>query len=264
MNKDTIRLRRVIYLLGLISLFWLINARLEASTVRFRIVALNPSKVKTQTVPVKIYLPVEVKPKDILDLGPLDLEFDAQKSLFYVYKEGLTLKPSQTRVFEVEVNDVWVIPDSELNNVKSKVNFLLEAFAGSPYDEEMKNLAQRADALIKEISQSQNDESISRSQHIGIYRTNKKSLAKLKEELADMEKLLEPKGGPLTPEMLAKSRFKTTSPTKTATWIVIFSVIIFICLLSLVFFLTWYRQSKITHKVISEAKKASFGGEEGE
>lgn len=77
-----------------------------------------------------------------------------------------------------------------------------------------------------------------------------------------MERLLETVGGPLTPHIFAKTKFRTEAPARTATWLIIFSVIIFIGLLSLVFFFTWYRQSKITHTVISEAKKESFFEEE--
>ena len=47
-------------------------------------------------------------------------------------------------------------------------------------------------------------------------------------------------------------------PTKTATWIAIFIIVFFLLLLSLVIFFTWYRQSKATEKIISEAKKTAF------
>jgi hypothetical protein len=247
----------------LILFLWCFNLNfLFAAAIKFRIVALNPSKVKTQRVPIKIYLPEEVKPQDVLDLGGLNLEFDAQKSLFYVYKDNVILKPGQTKIFEVEVKDIWIIPQEELDTIKEKVNILLGSFKDSPYYEKIKNLSTRANALIDEIAKSQSDESVSRSQHIGIYRTNKKALAKLKEEVAEMERLLETVGGPLTPHIFAKTKFRTEAPTKTATWLIIFSVIIFVGLLALVFFFTWYRQSKITHTVISQAKKESFFEEE--
>ncbi len=237
---------------------------LWADNLRFRIVAINPSQVRTQFVPVKVYLPQEVKPDDIVDLGGLNLEFDSQKSLYYVYKNGVTLKPRETRIFEVEIKDIWLIPQEELEAVKKRVDKLLLAFKGSSHYDDVESLSKRANSLISEIVKSQNDETISRSQHIGVYRTNVKSLARLKDEISDMEKLLETKSGPLSPDILAKTKFKTLSPTKTATWIVIFSIIIFIGLLSLVFFFTWYRSSRATHDIISEAKKISFGEEESQ
>lgn len=234
----------------------------EASTIRFRIVTLNPSKSKTQLVPVKVYLPQEIKPDDIVGLGGLSLEFDSQKSLYYVYRDGLVLKPGQTRIFEVELNDIWLIPKKELDSVETKVNILLSAFTGFSHYEEMESLSFRAKEIISEISLSQSDDAVSRSHHIGIYRTNSKNLTKLKQEISEMESLLEVSSGPLSPDVLAKADFKTKLPSKTATWIVIFSLIIFIGLLSAVFFFTWYRQSRSAESVITEARKVSFG--EGE
>ena len=51
-----------------------------------RVVAVNPSAEKTRTVPVRIDLPQEIKPVDILDKGELDVEFDTERSLYYVHK----------------------------------------------------------------------------------------------------------------------------------------------------------------------------------
>jgi len=221
-------------------------------------VAVNPSKVRTQRVPIKVYLPQEVKREDIVDLGGLELEYDLNKSLFYVYKDDLYLEPAQTRVFEVEVKDVWIILQRSLDEVRDKIKELLKIFEGTEYFDKMKDIAQRGFSLLDEIVKSQTDESLSRTQHIGVYRTNVKALARLKEELSEMEKILQRERGPLTPKMLTKTKFKTESPTKTATWIAIFVIVFFLGILSVVVFFTWYKQAKATEKIISEAKKRSF------
>lgn len=236
-----------------------------AATVKFRVVALNPSKRKVQTVPVKIYLPQEVKPTNIIDNGGLNIDFDSQNSLFYVYKNDLELKPSETRIFEVEIDDIWIIPKFEMDGIKTRADNLAAAFKNTDYSDQASGLAQTTSALIEEINKTQVDEGVSRSQHIGIYRTNVKSLAKIKERIVDLEKILQDaESGPLTPDIFSKSKFKSKVPTKTATWLIIFSVIIFIGLLSLVFFFTWYQQSKISTRVISEAKEESFGDKKDE
>ncbi len=251
-------MKRFIRVFILYSLFFILYSALEAANIRFRIVAVNPSKVRTQRVPIKVYLPEEVKREDILDLGGLDLEFDLTKSLFYVYKDDLYLEPAQTRVFEVEIKDIWIIPQRSLDEVRAKIKELLRIFEGTEYFDKMKDIAQRGSVLLDEIIKSQSDESLSRSQHIGVYRTNIKALARLKEEIFEMEKILQRERGPLTPQMLTKTKFKTESPTKTATWIAIFVIVFFLGILSIVVFFTWYRQAKATEKIISEAKKRSF------
>ena len=213
-------------------------------------------------VPVKVFLPEEVKPNDVTDLGGLNLEFDATESLFYVYKNDLVLEPGATRIYEVEVNDIWVIPQSDMDNIRDRLDTLLPVFANTQYATRMQDLQRTTENLFQEIVVNQADDTLTRSQHIGVYRTNKKGLDALKKELQEMEQILEAKSGPLTPDIFDKSKFKTRIPTKTATWLIIFSLIIFLILLSFVFFFTWYRQSRVTHEVISEARRSSFGEEE--
>ena len=60
----------------------------------------------------------------------------------------------------------------------------------------------------------------------------------IKQDIAKMEKALATAGGPLTPAMLTKTKIKSEEPSKSMTWIAIFSIIIFIGLFSyLLFFL---------------------------
>lgn len=230
----------------------------QTASVRFKIIAANPSNVRRQRVPIKVYLPQEVKPQDVVDLGGLQLEFDAERSLYYVFRNDIMLNAQEVRQFEVEIKDIWIIPQSDIDTVAKKVDYLLKGFEGSEYAETMKNLAREFATLAAEIIKTQNDESLSRSQHIGAYRTNEIAFAHIKEKLLEMERILKREEGPLTPKMLTKTRFKTESPTKTATWIVIFVIIFFLGMISIIVFFTWYRQGKATEKILSEAKKSAF------
>ncbi|MCX7661403.1 MAG: hypothetical protein N2Z79_01805, partial [Candidatus Omnitrophica bacterium] len=236
-----------------------VSTYLQPGSIIFRIVAANPSKTKTQKVKIKSYLPVEVKPKDVLDTGGLELEYDPEKNIYYVYKEDVELAPAEIRVFEVEVEDIWIIPAKEINNLKERVDTILEKLKDAPeYLEKAKEIADTVYPRLDEILRSQSDESVSRQQHIGIYRQNLIVLEKIKEDIAKMEKILVTAGGPPAPEMLAKTRIKAEEPTKTMTWLVIFVIIIFTGLLSLVLFFTWQKQAKIMREEILSAKRSAF------
>ncbi|MEI6631875.1 MAG: hypothetical protein WCL25_04605, partial [bacterium] len=221
-------------------------------------VVINPSKSKTQTVQVKNYLPVEVKPKDITELGGLELEYDSAQSIYYVYKHNLELSPGEMRVFEVEVEDIWVVSDKTLSDLKRRAEGILKKAESTAYYESCKEIADTIYPRLDEIATSQSDEAISRAQHIGIYRQNLLVLDKVKEDIARMEKILATAGGPIAPEMLSKTKIKAESPTKTITWIVVFIIIIFIGLLAGVLFFTWHRQSRITKDALLSAKKSAF------
>jgi hypothetical protein len=47
--------------------------------IKLRVVAVNPSKDKVQKVPIKIFLPKEVIPDDIVDMGELKVGYDSHK-----------------------------------------------------------------------------------------------------------------------------------------------------------------------------------------
>jgi hypothetical protein len=236
----------------------IISATLAPGSVKFRIVAVNPSKFKTQTVQVKHYLPEEVRPKDITDMGGLELEYDSSKSIYYVQKQGLALSPGEVRVFEVEVEDIWIIAQNKVEDLKSRVDQIMVRLEQTPYYSKAKEIADTIYPRLDEILSSQADESISRERHIGIYRQNQEVMGQVKEDIARLEKILVTAGGPPSPEMLAKTKIKADEPSKTMTWIVIFIIIIFIGLLTGVLFFSWHRQLRITKEDLLEAKKSAF------
>lgn len=248
-----------------LSLFLLLLFGLKtvlAENLTFRYVVVNPSTTKTQTTQIKKYLPEEVTPKDIVDLGDLELEYDTQKSLYYVYKDDIDLAPKEVRTFEVEIEDVWMVPDYKLYDLERRTNSALAHLEGTKFYEKAEEIANTIYPRLEEIRTLQADESVSRQQHIGIYRQNMVTIEDIKENIAKMEKILVTAGGPPAPEMLAETKIKAEAPTKTMTWIVIFVIIIFMGLLAGVMFFTWQRQAALTREGLKEAKKAAFPGSE--
>jgi hypothetical protein len=238
----------------------ILSTSMQPGSVRFKIVAFNPSKLRPQKVSIKNYLPEEAKPKDVLDLGGLELEYDSQKSIYYVYRDGVELSPGEMRVFDVEVEDIWFVSQSVLSDLKERTETILGKLEGSAYYDRAKEIADTIYPRLEEIVTGQNDESVSRETHIGIYRQNLQVIERIKEDIAKLEKTLATAGGPLAPEMLKSDKIKSESPTETMTWVVVFIVIIFVGLLAGVLFFTWHRQTRMTREELLAAKKSAFSG----
>ncbi|MDD5466038.1 MAG: hypothetical protein PHP73_06860 [Candidatus Omnitrophica bacterium] len=236
----------------------IISTSLQPGSVKFRIVAMNPSKVRAQSVEVKYNLPSEVKPKDIMDTGGLDLEYDSEKSIYYMHKPEFELLPAEVKVYEVEVEDVWVIQEKKLDSLRKRVDNIMDKLQKTPYYEKGKEIADTIYPRLDEIAVSQKDDSVNREQHIGIYRQNLLTLEQIKEDIGRMEKILVTAGGPASPEMLSKTRIKADEPTKTMTWILVFVIIVFIGLLTGVLFFTWHRQARLTREELLSAKESAF------
>jgi hypothetical protein len=234
-----------------------VEAPKEREPITISIVAVNPSAEKTQVVPVRIDLPQEVTPKDVLEQGELELQYDEERRLYYVYKETVELKPKETRVFEVTVRDLWFIPEPQLESLKGYTGILLQRLQRSEYYESAKQLGDSVLQRLAEIATVQTDESLGRKARIGAYRYHLQTLEKIKEDLARMEKLLTFTGGPPVPEMLEESPLKADAPSTTTTWLVIFLVIVFLGLLGGQFFFTWHRRGQATRD-LNVVRQAAF------
>jgi hypothetical protein len=242
----------------------IISTSLQAGSVKFRIITVNPSRTRTQRVQVKKYLPQEVKTRDVMEMGDLQLEFDSEKSIYYVFKNDVELRPGETKVFEVEVEDIWVIPEAQLAAIRKNTADLVARFKDTAYAAQAKEVADTVYPLLEEMAISQADEAISREQHIGIYRQNIQNTKRIEEKLAELEKLLEPPKGVQAPDLLEKAKLKVNLPSKTTTWLIIMVVLIFLGLLAAVFFFVWQGQIRSAQNLIDEARKESFPEEKKE
>jgi hypothetical protein len=158
----------------------------------------------------------------------------------------------------VEVNDVWIVGAEKLDDLKRRTESVMTRLEKTDYYAMGKEVADSIYQRLKDIATSQIDDTVSRAQHIGIYRQNLETIAQIKEDIAKLEKTLATAGGPLAPEMLAKTKIKSESPSKTITWMIIFIIIIFIGLLAGVLFFTWHRQTRLTREELLAAKKSAF------
>jgi hypothetical protein len=174
-----------------------------------------------------------------------------------VYRNDVELRPGEARVFEVEVEDIWMLPQSQLSDIKNRSNELLSRFEQSPYLAKAKEIIDPISPLLDEMARSQLDDAVSRERHIGIYRQNVQNIKTIQERFAELEKLLEPPKGVKTPDLLER-KFKINLPSKTTTWLIIIIVIAFLGLLAGIFFFVWQGQIRSSQNMIDEARKSSF------
>lgn len=220
----------------------------EREPITISIVAVNPSSEKMQVVPIRIDLPTEVTPKDVLDRGELKLEFDDKRSIYYVYKKSVELQPKQTRIFRVTIRDLWFVKQGELDDLRGYLNILLEKLEETTYSATAKGIATTNFGRLDDIQAVQSDDALSRKARIGSFRIHRQVIVSIKEDMARMEKLLTFTGGPPVPAMLEESPLKADAPSQTTTWLVISLIMIFIMLLGGQFFFTWHSRTKVTHE----------------
>lgn len=156
----------------------------ERPTLRLRIAVVNPSPIIPQQVSVRWPLPAEVIPRHILDLDGLSIDYDLTQARYYVHHEAVTLAPGEVQVFDVVVEDLWVIPEAELRAVRRR------AARVADHHQSARPVAEAIDRLVEAITAVQQDETISQTQHIQAYRLNREAMARMRAELAQVESLL--------------------------------------------------------------------------
>ncbi|MBN1687899.1 MAG: hypothetical protein JW893_02240 [Candidatus Omnitrophica bacterium] len=231
----------------------------EIGSVKLRVVAVNPSTEKSQIVPIKIYLPKEVIPDDIIEMGDLQAGYDSAKGLYYAYHDGVELAPQETRVFEVHLEDVWKIPEEQLDKTRNQLTRALDRLKDTEYFAQAKVMVDSVERRMNEIIVKQNDQTISREEHIGAYRINMLMMDQIKNDVEVIEKMLQHTGAPPSIEFLQDTVFEEKDDLKKGlAWKIILGITAFIGLLGVGFYLRWFlllrsKQGQSTEEVMDAA-----------
>jgi len=213
------------------------------AAVRMRIVVLNPSATLTQTKSVRTPLPKEVTMQNIKDDGGMEIEYDSKEGSFVVFKNDIPLEPGETKVFEVIIDDVWMMPEDKLESQRVRTEKIVNAMKTSKAYERAALISEGIYAHIDQIIKSQNNQSVTTNQHIAYYRDNLQLADSIQKDIAELEKLLVTAGGSISLEAVENSDINVKGPDQKTTWVIIFVILIFIAILGAVFYLTWQGQA---------------------
>ncbi|HLE48886.1 MAG TPA: SH3 domain-containing protein [Patescibacteria group bacterium] len=109
------------------------NFWLEEGSMVFKSMITNPSTLVSQSVPIKYYLPPEVREEDIIEVDEgLKVQYDTEKDQYYIEGE-FELEPAETKVFAVRVEDIWVISDNEIDSLRKQAEELSKPLEGTAF-----------------------------------------------------------------------------------------------------------------------------------
>jgi len=111
----------------------LANTWLELGSIVFKTVVTNPSPLITQEVPLKYYLPPEVREEHILNIDEgLEVKYDSEKDQYYV-SGNFKLSPGEAITLKVSIDDIWVVKDSEVESLKGQAEELMRPLEKTSY-----------------------------------------------------------------------------------------------------------------------------------
>jgi hypothetical protein len=218
------KIRKLGFFIG----FLFFYTTLASASITMRLMAVNPADSE-QPVSIKTYLPVEVKPEDIIYRDDLEVSYDAQQGSYYVYGE-YQLKPKEALEKVIEIKDVWVIDPAQVTILRQDAQEMLESFKKTSYFNRAQLLYNGIEKKLKEVGEMQDLASVSSGYKISNYRN---SLSLLNSAKADL--------------LAAKTLLSEVAPKGMArfTWKIILFIIIFLGILAGGFFFIWQRQTKL-------------------
>jgi len=206
-------------------------------TATIRIQARNTSPTESRKVSIRRDLPREIGPADILDGGGLQIGRDAKTGRSYVYRDSVEIPAGETVTFAVTLRDKWNVHASRLATLRTNAVELLEKVRAqgkyASVEKDLAAIAAAADAIAAEQGPTEVNE-----QYVAFYRGQRERIAGLEDRLYRIESALRP--------IVAGSRYGFTlkPPTPKTTWLIIYTIIVFLGLLSLIFMLRWLGRSK--------------------
>jgi hypothetical protein len=209
----------------------------EYGKARMRITAQNSSPTETRVLPIKSVLPPEIRAADIIDAGGLSVGADPETGVCYVYQDGVEVAPGKTVTFEVTIRDKWNINGPRIRALGGSASNLLQRVAPKEKFASIEALLTQAMAALQAIAAERGPAAIG-PEYVAYYRDQARRVDELEQTINRVRAALQPI------EKTRKLAWRFRAPTMKTTWIIIYIILGFLALLSLLFFLRWYGKTR--------------------
>lgn len=149
--------------------------------IAIKLVAINPSDTN-KTIPVKFFLPKELKPEDIIDIGGFKMDYDVERGAYYI-QDDISFQAKESKTFKVMVKDVWKILPQEIDLLKKQLGESLALLEKtSTYDmarQKHDHVLQRIDFIYNKQANYPNDA----GRRIEEYRADLRELDQLRRDV---------------------------------------------------------------------------------
>jgi hypothetical protein len=199
-----------------------------------KVTVRNPSDAHLIKTDVRANLPNEVAVADVIDPGGLGVRYDSKEKVAYVYKYGVSLKPKESITYKVLLRDKWNINGERMKYMQEKVDDLRQQCTGRKSIKAVINTLDKVSADLNAVMKEHGPKELSPA-YIAFYRRQTDKLNAIERELNRIDSALKP--------LDTKRGFDMPAPDKKTTWLVIYIILGFLALLSLLFFLKWFVKS---------------------
>ncbi len=203
--------------------------------VVLRISVFNPSVARVKRIDLRRDLPSELGIEDVLDAGGLMVREDADSDITYLVGDGSSLPPRETKVFEVTLRDKWNVHAPRIVHLREYGEKLREL------SQQRKKIPSVADTLsvaleqLEALEERRGPEEWS-SEYVAFYRQQGRDLDQIEKVFNRVDEALAP--------LFTTKGFTVPAPDRKTTWLVIWSILGFLGIVSFLFFIRWFGRSE--------------------
>jgi hypothetical protein len=208
----------------------------EGPTVTFQIRVQNASTTEVRRVDIRRELPPEIGVADIVDPAGLQYAVDPRTGICYVWMNGVQLDPGAARVFVVRVRDRWNVNGPRVRDLTGLATNLQARIRVAAKYKSIGAMLDQIAAELQGIGAEAGPADVN-DRYVAFYRDQAARLNVVEEKLRRIDALLRPIRRP-------KIGFDLQAPNLKTTWLVIWGILGFLGVISLLFFLRWYGRSK--------------------
>jgi hypothetical protein len=201
-----------------------------------RITVSNTSSTHERRFTLRRDLPPEVHIQDILDAGELQVGKDAEKDVCYVFKRDLELEPGQSLTFDVRIRDKWNVNGPRMSAMQETVSDLIALVEAKGAPDAIRDALTDIAASLQTVNATKGPETLDQ-EYVAFYRQQAETLDSIEERLQRVKDALKPM------EITSRLGFKVKAPSPKTTWLLIYVILGFLAVLSVLFFLRWYHRT---------------------
>jgi len=171
----------------IVCIFLFLAVQPVQADLTINLVAVNATE-NPKKVPVKYNLPEELEPDDVVDTGPLKLDYDVNKGTYTVSGE-FEFQPKESKTYKVVVKDVWKIDPDEIELLKTQLIENLTLLEGADYYDDAVGAKDLITARLDFILAQQNKYSQDIGRRIEEYRAYVKELEDIRKKIFSLDSL---------------------------------------------------------------------------
>ncbi len=153
----------------------------------------NSSTEMSQTIPLKYVLAKEVTAKDVVDSNGLQVGFDFESGLYYVFDNAVELEAGEKKTFEVILKNNWVIDQRDLFSLKIHVDSMLKVMKGlkafSAIRAKCEDVVKDIDKLLKHDVMKNFDQ-----EYVMTFREGQQQVTEIRKEVVYIEDFMKRSG----------------------------------------------------------------------